>query len=269
MLAAALPRLAPPFAAGGGFLVVCCSGTADRDVFGINPFDSVTLLDGVGAAVSATGAMTGDGGSPGVTYAWDGSAYAYTSAATPGAANAFAPVVPRKERLRAQNERGTWFFGMDGRGETVEGFDPIVTMRIEMKLTHWNRIQSKAYEEIFRPFARVTVETSRGTEVLESPGRIRPRGQSTLALPYCLIYTMPSIPFGIDFASTNASQTLFGMERAYLRTGFADASYVREWAMHRALARFGLPHLRTRHVHLRGRPARATGKWGGGLRAHA
>ena len=29
-----------------------------------------------------------------------------------------------------------------------------------------------------------------------------------------------------------------------------DGSYMRDWFMHRALARFGLPYLRTRHVRL-------------------
>jgi len=86
-----------------GFLVVCCSGTADRDVFGVNPFDSVHLLDASGSAVAAAGPMTGDGGSPGITYAWDGAAYAYTATATPGDPNEFSAVVPRKARLKAQN----------------------------------------------------------------------------------------------------------------------------------------------------------------------
>jgi len=57
-----------------------------------------------------------------------------------------------------------------------------------------------------------------------------------------------AVPFKLDFASTNATQTLFGVQTAYLRTHLGDASKVREWTMHRMLARFGLPHLRTRHV---------------------
>jgi hypothetical protein len=83
---------------------------------------------------------------------------------------------------------------------------------------------------------------------LTAGGRIRPRGQSTLALPTCL--GIEAIPFKVDFASNDQSQTLFGMESMYLRHHMADQSYMREWAMHRMLARFGLPHLRTRTARL-------------------
>ena len=34
----------------------------------------------------------------------------------------------------------------------------------------------------------------------------------------------------------------------YLRHHMSDASYMRDWSMHRMLARFDLPYLRTRHV---------------------
>ena len=57
-----------------------------------------------------------------------------------------------------------------------------------------------------------------------------------------------SIPYSIDFDHTNATQTLFGVQRGYLRTHVGDYSFVREWAQHRMLARFGLPYLRTRKV---------------------
>ena len=55
-------------------------------------------------------------------------------------------------------------------------------------------------------------------------------------------------PFKLDFASANSSQTLYGVETAYLRTHLSDESKMREWVIHRMLANFGLPHARTRHV---------------------
>ena len=47
------------------------------------------------------------------------------------------------------------------------------------------------------------------------------------------------VPYGIDFAALNGSQTLFGTERAYLRHHGGDAdmydgSYMREWYMSEA-----------------------------------
>ena len=45
------------------------------------------------------------------------------------------------------------------------------------------------------------------------------------------------------------------MEKAYLRNHLSDGSYMRDWASSRMLARFGLPHARTRAVnfHLNGK----------------
>ena len=257
----------------GAYLVVCASGTADGGaVFGINPFDSVTLLDNSGAEVGATGAMTGDGGSPGVSYAWNGGAYAYTSTATPGSANAFTAVVPRKTRLAEQEAKGAWFFGVESAGQQISGADAIVDFKVYMDTADYEFFSTKAYEETFKDFTRIEVTTSQGTEVLASPGLIRPRGQSTLAIPFCL--GLSAIPFGIDFAAYNQSQTLFGMERLYLRQHMGDASFMREWYVHRALARFQLPYLRTRHVHLCGfrrrlrrrLPPGPRPRWGGDLR---
>merc|ERR1719197_2475063 len=61
---------------------------------------------------------------------------------------------------------------------------------------------------------------------------------------------MNAVPFKIDFDSNDQSQTLFGAESVYLRHHMSDGSYMREWSMHRMLARFGLPHLRTRTARL-------------------
>jgi len=62
------------------------------------------------------------------------------------------------------------------------------------------------------------------------------------------------VPYGLDFGKgadeSDPAQTLFGVERAFLRLFGGDISHSREWTAHRMLARFGLPHLRTRKVRL-------------------
>jgi hypothetical protein len=77
-------------------------------------------------------------------------------------------------------------------------------------------------------------------------GRMRPRGQSTLAIGTCL--GIDGIPFLLDFTSQDNSQRLFGVEKMYLRHHMSDPSFTREWSFHRLLARSGLPYLRTRTV---------------------
>jgi CotH kinase protein len=54
-----------------------------------------------------------------------------------------------------------------------------------------------------------------------------------------------TVPYQLKF---DPLETLFGVERMYLRIHFLDATYMRDWAMNRMLARFGLPHLRTRKL---------------------
>lgn len=73
-------------------------------------------------------------------------------------------------------------------------------------------------------------------------------GQSTNYLATCM--DTLAVPFVIDVDHTNKTQRLFGMERFYLRNHYTDNSYMREWSIHRMLARFGLPHLRARKVRL-------------------
>jgi len=51
--------------AAGGYYLLCCSADADSDIFGINPFDTITLLDAGGSELSSAGPMVGDGGSAG------------------------------------------------------------------------------------------------------------------------------------------------------------------------------------------------------------
>ena len=144
-------------AAGGYYLLCCGSDDVPGGTFGINPFDAISLLDATGAEVSTAGPMTGDGGSPGVTYAWDGASYVYTSAATPGASNEYSPVVPLKTRLAAQNAEGDWFWGTDSSGKAIPSADAIVTMKITMSDADWAYTKEKAYEETFKPFTKVTV----------------------------------------------------------------------------------------------------------------
>lgn len=75
-----------------------------------------------------------------------------------------------------------------------------------------------------------------------------PRVNGLLVLGVCL--ESPVIPFVLDFTSDLPSQTLFGVEKLYLRNHMQDYSYMREWVAQRMLARFGLPHLRARMVNL-------------------
>jgi hypothetical protein len=99
--------------------------------------------------------------------------------------------------------------------------------------------------EVYTSYDNATISSMMNGKVLvnlTSPGRMRPKGQSTLVFGTCM---NRSIPDSIDWDHGDSNQTLFGVEQSYLRTHFSDWSFVREWSMHRMLARFGLPHLRT------------------------
>jgi CotH kinase protein len=54
-----------------------------------------------------------------------------------------------------------------------------------------------------------------------------------------------TVPFQLEF---DALASLFGVERMYLRNHVLDATFMRDWSMNRMLARFGLPHWRTRKL---------------------
>ena len=45
-------------------------------------------------------------------------------------------------------------------------------------------------------------------------------------------------------------QTFFGVKKLFLRGGFSDPTSLKDWYGHRMLARFGLPHLRSRYIKL-------------------
>ena len=246
-----------------GQYALICTGAEDASTspqFGIGGTDAVTLLDAAGAVAASTGALGGRGELD-VTFAYDEAAggYVYTTTPTPGSANAIAPlpepetVDEMRARLIDQNERGSAFFNMDGAGLEVEGgFADLVDLRIEMEASSRQEMHDERSYETYRPFLSATVTSSGDPDGvlldLPSGGRIRPKGQSTLYFGTCMDRT---VPYSVDFdRGSDPSQTLFGVQRAYLRTHFGDGSHSREWAMHRMLARFGLPHLRTRTVRL-------------------
>ena len=244
----------------GEYLLLCNNGPDPlaSPQFGIGKSDELILLDPSGAVVSSTGALQGLGDSY-VSYALDEAtdAFVYTSTPTPGEANVITAVPTKEEKLEemrarwsAQNDMGTKFFNMDGKGIPVEGgLDAVVDLRMEMDPEVREQMREERSYKIYSPFlgANVTAKDDPENVLLSmnSPGRIRPKGQSTLAFGTCLD---SSIPYGIDWDHTDPDQTLFGVQRSYMRTSFSDPSYIREWTMHRMLARFDLPHLRTRTV---------------------
>lgn len=228
--------------------------------------DEVTLMEPSGAVVSSTGGSLDGRGDFDVSLAYDDSigTYVYTASATPGAANIITAVTgietetdtsdtqeDVKAGLVAQNALGTQFFNMDQDGLPVEdGFPAVVDLRMVMDPSDQAKISGdeRGYE-VYSPFrsAQVTALDDPSTVLLNltSPGRIRPKGQSTMYLGVC---TNRTTPYQVDWDFNDPSQSLFGATKVYLRTAFSDSSFVREWASHRMLARFGLPHLRTRTV---------------------
>ena len=233
--------------AGGAYDVLCCDGDSiTRPAFKVGKSDTVTLLDASGNVVSTSGKLPGLG-EKNVTYALNAlGEYVQTWRPTPGELNVIASK-PAKD-LRAQNAEGTSFFGMDERGLPVSGFDAVVDLYAEVDASDWTNLWSHPYAETYIDVQRFKVKSAtNGEHILPSPGRMRTRGQSTLFYPICMGNTKAA-PFKLDFASANSSQTLYGVETAYLRTHLSDESKMREWVIHRMLANFGLPHARTRHV---------------------
>ena len=234
--------------AGNAYDVLCCDGDGiTNPKFKVGKSDTVTLLDASGNVVSTSGKLPGLG-EENVTYALNNASgeYVQTWRPTPGELNVIASK-PTKD-LRAQNAEGTSFFGMDERGLPVSGFDAVVDLYAEVDASDWTNLWSHPYAETYIDVQRFIVKSAtNGEHVLPSPGRMRTRGQSTLFYPICMGNTK-AVPFKLDFASANSSQTLYGVETAYLRTHLSDESKMREWVIHRMLANFGLPHARTRHV---------------------
>jgi len=232
---------------GGEYLVLCCNGdsTALNPKFKIGGDDSVTLLDGSGNTVSTSGKLP-DVGEANATYALNaGGEYIQTWTPTPGGLNVFTSKTVKD--LQAQNSKGSSFFGMDEKGLPVSGFDAVANLYAEVDAGDWAILRLNPYAETYIDVKRFKVKSSTiGEHILPSPGRMRMRGQSTLFYPVCM--GNKAVPFKLDFATVNSSQTLYGVESAYLRTHLSDESKMREWVIHRMLANFGLPHVRTRHV---------------------
>ena len=133
----------------------------------------------------------------------------YTSTATPGEPNIITllpdlATVRQEQRaqLIAQNAEGSAFFNMDGSGKELtdgSGFAAVVDLRMVVDPIVWQSMHDERSYQLFRPFESITVSTTEqrtqnGTTTtkvltsLTSPGRFRPKGQSTL----CLLYTSPS-----------------------------------------------------------------------------
>lgn len=183
----------------------------------------------------------------------------YTSTPTPGAPNVITRIPTKEEylaqhraQLQAQDELGRTFFDMDERGYRLpkgEGMDDILELRVTMTDLDYAFVTANRTYEINRAFTNASIWTKDGTLIksLDSPGKIRPKGQSTLFIAACL--GTETNPWQIDFDAFDNTQTLFGVERAYLRHHMGDYSYMRDYAYNRMLARFGLPYLRARKVH--------------------
>jgi len=238
----------PTVIAAKSYLLLCCNGDGlSSPAFKIGGDDTVTLMDNQDNEVDSSGVLP-DTGAFDYTYARnDGAGFVQTITPTPGAENIITakPTMQMVEDYRAQNSLGTPFFGMTEEG-SVPGVDAVMDLYATVDSDEWDSLMSNPYTETYISVQEFKLVGSEGTHVLASPGRMRPRGQSTLIYPICM--AEDAIPFKLDFASANSTQTLFGVETAYLRTHLIDTSKMKEWVTHRMLARFGLPHLRTRHV---------------------
>jgi CotH kinase protein/Lamin Tail Domain len=267
-------RIAP-----GEYLVLCMEGTNDpltSPQFKIGGSDTITLFNPFTQQIVASVGPLPDGPERAfdVTYAWNNnlpimsqsSSYIYTKTPTPGSANILTPIIMNdennetttaqlKQRLKLQNALGTQFFGMDDIGLPVpDRLDDVLDLHLSMEQADYEYLMQNASFQLYSPFtsARVTrnnsnTDVQEDLLVLNSPGRIRTKGQSSLNIAYCL---RQKLPFLVEFNTVNKTQTLFGVEKIYLRTHFLDSSYMRDWSAHRMLARFGLPHLRARKMRL-------------------
>jgi len=212
------------------------------------------------AILSKVGPLPGDENTIDVTYAYDAEsgAFYYTSTPTPAAANIISPLKTkqqleeeRRSALAAQNQEGAVFFNFGNDGLPVkDGMDEMLQLHISMEPEDYEWTSDHSFYEVYRPFQSAKVTDLKGNliQAFDSPGRIRPKGQSSLYMARCL--RTGTIPFQVDMDYTDPYQTLFGVQRFYLRTHIADGSYMRDWAYNRMLARFNLPYLRARSVQL-------------------
>lgn len=234
--------------------------------FGISGHDTITLVQA--QTIGSTGgktyqvlssvALPNTDSAFDVTYAYNATAgeFSYTSTPTPGTANINTRVKTTEEQtadhaeaLAAQNALGTQFFGMDSRGYKVEdAMDDVLQLHMTMDDVDLQYMMTNSSFEVYRPFQSSRLTTVDGEEIvnLSSQGKIRTKGQSTLFMSICV--ATKTMPFQIDFAAFNETQSLFGTGKIYLRHHMGDYSFSRDYAYYRMLARFGLPHLRVRKV---------------------
>jgi len=240
------------------FLVLCAGVDGDdkSPKFKIGGGDTITLVNAAGKVVSTSGELQAKGG-VNITWAFNSktSSYEYTSSPTPGGANVFTAVTNKwsRERVRLvkQHEDGEAFFESTGVA-AAKRLPPVVELRLTMSAAAWAYQQANASYELYKPFTGLEVTSENGAKShakLSVGGRARPRGQSTNTVTVCM--GSKTFPWIIDVAGgADSRQRLFGMEKFYLRNHYGDASYMREWTMHRMLRRFELPYLRTRTVKL-------------------
>jgi len=233
--------------------------------FGIGDDDTLTLARVDGTTVAVLSVVGPFPGSPNPSFLADSFAldpdtaiFNYTATPTPGAINVMTPLPSaeelanqRKTEMAVLSDAGIDFFNMDRQGMPVaSGMDTILELKITMDANDYDAMKLNPQYQEYYPFETATVLTKAGDELvsLESPGRIRARGGESIYLSECLGDASP-LPFRLDFDDTDQTQTLYGIQRLYLRPPIQDPSYMREWVYPRMLARFGLPHARTRMVH--------------------
>ena len=68
----------------------------------------------------------------------------------------------------------------------MEGSDPVVELYATMKPEDLDYLEKNQSYELYSSVQSWAVKTSKGTTTLGKGGRIRPRGQSTLAIGTCL-----------------------------------------------------------------------------------
>lgn len=226
-------RVAP-----GEFLLLCNSVDFD---FGIGRSDVITLLNSNGQLISEV-ALTGEGEDTS-TYAYFDGEYKYTATPTPGSSNTFTAQQTLEDKLDKQNALGDDFFLANAApGESSEFFGPVVVIDIIMDTINLREIQDHPAWSNYVPFNQFTVRTADFTAdyvVSAGTGEIRTKGASTLTKVAC--FGFQNVPFSLKFDTP-----FLGMERVYLRSHLNDASYMREYASHLLLKRFGLPYLRCR-----------------------
>ena len=122
---------------------------------------------------------------------------------TPGHANVFpenwdGPAV--RAWLAQQHVDGEAFFE-SASVAAADRLPPVVELRLTLSAEVWAYQQANASYEVYKPFTGLKITSDYGMRMhanLTAGGRVRPRGQSTLAFPLCL--GSKTIPFLIDVA---------------------------------------------------------------------